>query len=194
MDEISLHILDIAENSVKAGAKNVVIEINESDKLVSVVITDDGRGMDGATLRKAMSADPFLPERAGSGRGIPLLKNAAEQTGGEISVISHEGSGTSVSAVFVKESDDFIPLGDAAATVASLFAGAPDTDIRYKHSFPAGGETRTVGYDTKDLRKAVRDGSVPLVSAYLTVRDSIREEYEKIRKILTCEDGGSLLA
>ena len=98
MLELALHILDIAENSVRAGAKTVFIDITE-DRLrdrLEIEIRDDGAGMDEATVQRAM--DPFYTSKKVRrvGLGLPLLKEAAIRAGGSFTIDSHEGAGTHV--------------------------------------------------------------------------------------------------
>ena len=135
MKEISLHILDIVQNSVKAEAKNILIEIEESlekDRL-SIKIADDGCGMSEEFLKRVR--DPFTTTRTTrkAGMGISLLEAAANQTGGELSITSKLGEGTTLEVWFVLSSIDRAPLGDMAETMVTIISGAPDIDYIYRH-------------------------------------------------------------
>ena len=122
MQELSLNILDIAENSVKAGASLITVAVcyrPAADRL-TVTITDDGCGMDAETVRKV--TDPFYTTRTTRrvGMGLPLWKMAAEMTGGAMTVESAPGVGTTVTAVFGLSHIDRLPLGDLPQTMATL--------------------------------------------------------------------------
>ena len=126
MKELSLNILDIVENSTKAKAELVKIEIYESDELLSITITDDGTGMDEETLKSV--TDPFYTTRTTRkvGMGIPLFRLAVQQTGGEFSIesthvdVDAKNHGTEVRAIFNKTHIDFTPLGDIISTIITL--------------------------------------------------------------------------
>jgi hypothetical protein len=156
MKDLSLHILDIAANSVKAGASLIGIELLEEDPLFTVCVTDDGRGMDAELLSRV--TDPYTTTRRTRrvGLGVPLFKMAAEQTGGDFSVTSGTGKGTTVRASFIASHLDKPPLGDMASTLQTLIQGAPDIDVDYKHITPRGKAV----LDTRELR-GILDG-VPL--------------------------------
>ncbi|MCA1746858.1 MAG: ATP-binding protein, partial [Bacteroidales bacterium] len=102
MKEIALHILDIAENSLNAGANKVEIriELNRADKRLRIEISDNGKGMSREMLSR--TADPFFTSRTTRkvGLGIPLLRQHAEMTGGSVELRSAENKGTTVQAAF----------------------------------------------------------------------------------------------
>jgi hypothetical protein len=155
MKELSLNILDIAQNSLAAGASLVEIRIEETEARLEFVITDNGCGMSAETVKNVLS--PFSTTRTTRkvGMGLPLLKLAAEQTGGEIKISSvprgtaGAQSGTTVRAVFNKMSIDFTPLGDVTSTLLTLIQGNPETDFLYAHRF--GGKTAEL--DTREIRE-----------------------------------------
>ena len=131
MQDLSLHILDIAENGIRAGGSKIVIDILEDesqDKFV-ICIEDDGKGMDEETQKKALN--PFFSTKDGKkyGLGLPLLAQAAQQTDGELKVDSKEGKGTKVTAVFQLSHPDMKPLGDILETMMVLVAGNPSTQF-----------------------------------------------------------------
>ena len=139
MKELSLNILDITENSVKAGATLTEIDIEERGNRLTLTIRDDGKGMSEEILRGV--TDPFYTTRTTRkvGLGLPLLKLAAEQSGGEMTVESTSidddpvNHGTTVTASFYKDSIDFTPLGDVVTTILTLVQGHPDTDSLFTH-------------------------------------------------------------
>lgn len=135
MRELSLNILDIAQNSIKANAKLISIDIviSTSKDRLYVDIKDDGQGMDAETLKKA--TDPFYTERTTRkvGMGLPLFKHAAEITGGSFSVDSAKGEGTHVKAELRLSSLDLLPLGNLTETIMTLILGAEHHDIEFSY-------------------------------------------------------------
>ena len=136
MKEISLNILDIADNSVKAGATLTEIYVDEAGDKLTLTIKDDGCGMNEETVKSV--TDPFYTTRKTRkvGLGIPLLKLACEQTGGWLSITSsvdEDTHGTTVTAVFFKNHIDFTPLGDVISSIVTLIQGHPDTDFLFRH-------------------------------------------------------------
>ena len=139
MKELSLNILDVAENSVKAGASLTQILLTEQDNVLTLEIVDDGCGMSEDVVRSVV--DPFYTTRTTRkvGMGIPLLKLACEQTGGSLTIssVTQESDpvnhGTHVTATFHTDHIDFTPLGDVSASVLTLIQGHPDTDFLFRH-------------------------------------------------------------
>ncbi len=138
MEDLSLHILDIAENATRAGGKRIVIEIaeNEDEDRLTIRIEDDGKGMDAQTLEEA--TNPFFTTKGGKrfGLGLSLLAQAARQTGGELTIESREGVGTRVIAVFRPSHPDMKPMGNIAETMAILIAGNPAVRFVFDHRTP----------------------------------------------------------
>ena len=165
MKELSLNILDITENSVKAGAPLTAITLEQTADTLTVSIADDGCGMDAETVRGV--TDPFYTTRTTRpvGMGLPLLRLVAEQTGGSLTVASRDEAhypddhGTTVTAVFHTDHIDCPPLGDVIATVVTLIQGHPDRDFLFTHRRPTGDP---VELDTRQLRQILED--VPLDS------------------------------
>ncbi len=136
MQDISLHVLDIVENSIRAGAsevKVVVFEDREEDML-KVEIEDDGHGMDEETLRNA--ADPFFTskEEKRVGLGIPLLAQAASEGGGRFEITSEKGGGTKITAIFTWSHPDRKPLGDLDGTMQLLKFTHPEISFLYAYN------------------------------------------------------------
>ncbi len=135
MEDLSLHILDIAENAVAAGATRVLIAVNENSArdLFSLRVADNGRGMSREERRRAL--DPFFTTgRKRTGLGLPLLAQTAGQCGGRLSLESVPGRGTRVTARFRLSHVDRPPLTKIPETVMTLVFGHPDVDIRYRHT------------------------------------------------------------
>jgi hypothetical protein len=136
MRELSLHLLDIAENGVSAGAQNITITILEdlrTDRL-QLAVEDDGRGMDAAMVSQV--TNPFITTRTTRkvGLGIPLLKLAAEMCAGGLTVESTPNVGTIVNVDFQRSHIDRMPLGDVVGTMLSLLIGWPQVHwvLRYR--------------------------------------------------------------
>jgi len=131
MQELSLNILDVAQNSVRAGATLTEITVDEqpADDRLTISIRDNGCGMAPEQVRQV--TDPFFTTRTTRrvGLGVPLLKMAAELTGGSLEITSEPGRGTSLRAVFGLNHIDRMPLGDIAATICSLVQCNPDIDF-----------------------------------------------------------------
>ncbi len=179
MKELSLNILDIAENSVKAGATLTEITIEEIGEILTLTIRDDGCGMTEEVLNSV--TNPFYTTRTTRkvGMGIPLLKLACEMTGGSLNITSHhkdshpENHGTTVRAVFNKNHIDFTPLGDVTESIVTLIQGHPDTDFLFLHKK---GE-KEISLDTRELKAVL--GDVPLNSydVIVWIRDYLNEQY-----------------
>lgn len=180
MPEISLNILDVAQNSVKAGAKLVRLDVNADFALnrLTVVIGDDGCGM--TPEQVAAVTDPFFTTRTTRkvGLGVPFFKLAAESTGGSFSIESEPGRGTVVTAVFVLDSIDRMPLGDMTGTVHTLITMNETMDFVY--TFSVDGESFTL--DTREFRDILGPVSFtePEVSGY--IRDYLNENTEEVKK------------
>jgi hypothetical protein len=158
MKELALHLLDIAENSVAAGARTISIAVEEDlahDRL-RLSVCDDGQGMDPALLARA--GDPFATTRTTRkvGLGLPLLKAAAEACNGSLQLASALGQGTCLAAEFQHSHLDRMPLGDLAGTWLTLLAAHPDVHWQFHYcSGPA-----AFLFDDEDLKREL--GEVPL--------------------------------
>ncbi len=158
MKEISLHILDIAENSIAAGAKNIRIAVVEDlmhDQLTAQV-EDDGRGMDEDTVKKVV--DPFVTSRTTRkvGLGIPLLKEAAELCNGAFNIQSAPGKGTLVEVDFQFSHIDRMPLGDLAGTYLTLLIANPEVEWYFQHQSIFGmieQDNKSFSFDSRILKK-----------------------------------------
>ena len=182
MKELSLNILDIAENSVKAQATLVEIAITEDDEVLSICISDNGVGMTKEILKSVI--DPFCTTRTTRkvGMGIPLFKFAAEQTGGDLTIRSshisesHEGHGTVVEARFYKKHIDFTPLGDVISSITTLIQGHADIDFLFTH---VSGEL-SVTLDTRELRAVLEDVPLDTFEVLSWIKENLAEQYNQI--------------
>jgi anti-sigma regulatory factor (Ser/Thr protein kinase) len=156
MEDLSLHILDIAENATRAGATLIEIEVLEDEKrdLLEISIRDNGRGMDPEMLERA--TDPFSTTRTTRrvGLGLSLLQQAANEAGGDLILKSEPGRGTRVAATFQKSHIDRKPIGDLGSTLTALIMGNPRLDFVYFSNL--GGEETEV--DTRVIRDQLGGG------------------------------------
>jgi len=134
MEDISLHILDIVENSLEANAKNVKIKLMENEKkdVLILEIKDDGEGMDENTKRQAIN--PFFTTKKGKrvGLGLAFLAQSAEEAGGKIKIESKKGKGTKVTATFTLSHIDRKPLGNLEETIKCLKGAHPEVNFSFK--------------------------------------------------------------
>ena len=178
MKELSLHILDIAQNSITAGASLVQIEIAEdtaADTLI-ITVTDNGKGMSEEFLKKVR--DPFTTTRKTRpvGMGISLFESAAKACDGGFDITSKLGAGTTVKAWFKRSHIDREPVGDMAETFVTIIGTNPDIDYTYTHIF--NGESFCI--DTREMRRVL--GEVPLTQfeVIMWIKDSIYESLNNI--------------
>lgn len=185
MKELSLNVLDIAENSVKAGASLTQILINETADEIVISIIDDGCGMTAETLSAVQN--PFFTTRTtrSVGMGIPLFKMQAVLTGGDFKISSRHKSefpdscGTEVTASFKKNHIDCTPLGDIIASITTLIQGHPDTDFLFNHKT----ENGEIGLDTREMRQILGE-DVPL-NSYDVIKwaeEYLSEQYSEANK------------
>jgi len=136
MEDLSLHLLDIMENSIAASASRIEITIAEDTlgDLLSLEIRDNGKGMDAEARSKAL--DPFFTTRTTRrvGLGLPLLAQAARQSGGTFELVSEPGRGTTVKAAFQLSHPDMKPLGDIAETLRTILVSRPELDLRFRYT------------------------------------------------------------
>jgi len=153
MKDLSLHILDIAQNSISAGARNLEISIAEDLAANSLVIEvkDDGRGMSAEVLERV--TDPYYTSRTTRkvGLGIPLFKQNAEATGGSLHIDSEQGRGTWLKVTFVHDHLDRPPFGDMAGVIVLLTGASPHIRFVYNHQV----DDAQYVFDTDEVKEAL---------------------------------------
>lgn len=158
MKELSLHLLDIAENSIAAGAKNISITISENTRtdLLQVSVEDDGHGM--SEEMAAQVTDPFVTTRTTRkvGLGIPLLKFAAESCKGSLELNSRRGVGTTIAVRFQRSHIDRMPMGDLASTILHLVIANPQVHWVFEYGF----NDRLAVFDDAPIKQEL--GDVPM--------------------------------
>lgn len=180
MNELSLHILDICQNSIKANSTLIEIIINENiqDNQYQILIHDNGCGMNQKTLSEV--ADPFFTTRTTRkvGLGVSLFKMAAEMTEGSFNITSTINEGTSINAIFKANHIDRAPLGSIEETISILVLNEAEIDIYYEHNF----NNNKYVFDTREIRK-VLDG-IPFTdyNVILWIKNNIKEGILDIHK------------
>ncbi|NLE84554.1 MAG: ATP-binding protein [Chloroflexi bacterium] len=175
MRELALHILDIAENSISAGASQVEISVvrNTRENQLVISVRDNGNGMDEEMLARVIN--PFVTSRTTRkvGLGIPMLKQAAEACNGGLTVDSQPGKGTEITATFQNNHIDRMPLGNLADTFLSLLIGTPD--VNWVLDYQA--DDQVFHFDDREVKAAIE--GMPLtdyrVIEYLTatIKDGV---------------------
>jgi hypothetical protein len=185
MREIALHLLDIAENSVAANAKNITLTVCEDlqgDQLTASVI-DDGKGM--SAEMTASVVDPFVTSRTTRkvGLGIPLFKDAAESCNGRLVINSEIGKGTRLDVEFQHSHIDRMPLGDLATTMLTLFVAYPQIHWLFNYTaIPAKGtpEEKFV-FDTQPVMAELGDMSLTEPDVLAFIREYIESGVARVR-------------
>ncbi len=173
MLELSLHILDIAENSIRARARRGMIDMTEdreADRL-TLEIRDDGKGMTEEERKRAL--DPFYTTKKVRrvGLGLPMLAQAAANTGGSLEIESNPGSGTRVRVAFGLSHIDRQPLGDLPGTIVALIAGSPDVHFVYRHHR----DGRAYKLDTDEIKREIEDVPINHIEVLKYIRHDVED-------------------
>ena len=183
MDELSLYVLDITMNSVRAGATESEITLREEGEWLDFSVTDNGCGMKKEQVDKL--TNPFFTTRKTRkvGLGIPFLTMLAEMTGGGVTITSkheseHADHGTTTAARFGRHHIDFIPLGDMVDTVKTLIQGAPEINFTYRHITDSG----EVSLSCSELREVLGE-DIPLnePEILMWIDGNLREQYAELK-------------
>ena len=180
MRELSLNILDIAQNSISAGASLTEIVVNENtkEKTLLIGIYDNGCGMTEEQVKSVI--DPFFTTRTTRkvGMGIPLFKMSCEQTGGKFTIESEKGVGTKINALYKTDSIDFTPLGDIASTIVTIVSMNADKEFLYRRVL----DDKEFIFSTVEIKK-ILDG-VPLSepSVMNWIEEYLNEQYIELLK------------
>lgn len=181
MQELSLNILDIAQNCISAGASLVEIDIEvfgQRQEMLGITVRDDGAGMDRRTLQRVES--PFFTSRTTRkvGMGIPLFKQAAQMSGGSFSIDSRPGNGTVVKAVFDTSNIDCAPLGEVWDTVGILIQMNPDVDFVYRVK----NGREVFECDTRYLKQVMEGRGLGDIAVIQWIKEYIEENQFEILK------------
>ncbi|MDR3076041.1 MAG: ATP-binding protein [Synergistaceae bacterium] len=180
LEDLSQHVLDIAENSIMADATDVLVELVEDKgaNKVSMTVEDNGKGMSPEFLSRV--TDPFTTTRTTRrvGMGLPFLKQSAELCGGEFILRSEQGRGTHTEAIFAHDSIDRPPMGDIPATMMALFMGHPEINWKYVHHI----DGKEFSLTTEELVEVLEDRELLRTTEVgLWIRDQIRDALDEMR-------------
>ena len=178
MTEISLNVLDVAQNSIRANASLVEISVCADRKTDWLIITikDNGFGMTAEQVQKV--TDPFFTTRTTRkiGLGIPFFKFAAESTGGSFNIESEVGVGTIVTAVFGLSNIDRMPLGDMTSTIHMLITLNTTIDFVYTYKI----DDREFKLDTREFREVLGNVSFDLIDVSTYIREYLTENKQEV--------------
>jgi len=174
MKDLSLHILDIVENSVAASANKIEIRISEDKKknLLSVEVIDNGTGMDEETRKKAL--DPFYTSKTVRrfGFGLSLLSEAAKAGNGHFSIQSEKGEGTRIKADFQYSHIDRKPLGDMGQTIITIVIGNPEIDLIYVHKK----NSHKYSLDTRKIKARLKEAPINSPAGIRMIREDLKKD------------------
>jgi hypothetical protein len=179
--EISLHILDIVQNSIAAGASSIKITAlaDTANDLLTVAIADNGRGMSAETIERAMS--PFWTTRTtrSVGLGIPMFAAAAEACQGGLWITSEVGKGTRTEARFKLSHIDRAPFGDIGATIVDLIVANPQISFRYEQKM----DQKVFYLDTEDIHRELGQAPIDALPVRRWMKDYMAEGISRIGAI-----------
>jgi hypothetical protein len=178
MLELSMHILDIAQNSLAAGANRIEIRIGEdwTEDVLRIEVRDNGRGMSPEAVARV--TDPFFTSRTTRevGLGLSLFKEAAERCEGGLEIHSEEGKGTAVAARFRLDHFDRAPLGDMAETMEVLIAANPEVEFTYEHQVNG----QTYSLETREMKEVLGPVGIDDPAVLGFIRQDIQLGLKKI--------------
>lgn len=178
MNELSLYILDIVQNSIKAEAQNIYLTLNEDEKnnLLTIEVIDDGKGMSQEILKKVMS--PFYTTRTTRkvGLGLPLFKELCMLCEGDLKIESMENVGTKLFATFKLNHIDLPPLGDIIESLYILITNEQDANIYYKHIV----NDKEFSFNTKEIKEALDGISIKEPFVYGWFKDMVKEGLKEL--------------
>ncbi|MBP8691694.1 MAG: ATP-binding protein [Sedimentibacter sp.] len=178
MKEISMHILDITMNSIKADASLVEINVEDSKKnnWLKITVTDNGRGMSREIIDKV--TDPFFTTRTTRkvGLGIPMLKEACERCGGYLKIESELGKGTKVLCCFERDNIDRAPLGNMGETIMTIINSGNNFDLIYTHKTDRG----EFIFDTREVKEMLEGMDIYDINVLLWIKEYINENIKAL--------------
>lgn len=182
MQDLSLHVLDIVENSIRAKASLIKINIMEAvtDNKLTMSIEDNGKGMEKAFLQQV--TDPFITTRTTRriGLGLSLLKQNCELSGGELKIVSKLGKGTKVIATMVYDHIDRLPLGDMASSFGVLIQANPHVDFIYTHQY----EKKQFTLNTLEVKETLQGVPINELEIIQWIKEYITLNLQEIRSNL----------
>jgi len=180
MKELSLHILDITQNSIRADATLVALMISESipENNLTIIIDDNGNGIPADKLKTI--SDPFVTSRTTRkvGLGLALFKAAAEACDGFFEITSEFGVGTKVVGSFRRDHIDRVPLGNMADTIVTMVMSFGVADLIYEHNY----NHRSFIFDTREIKETLGITSLNEIDILNWIREFIKEGLEEIKE------------
>ncbi len=176
-------LADIVQNSIEAASKTIAVTWRQEEQLLSVTVIDDGKGMDEKQVEKAL--DPFYTDGVKHaarkvGLGLPFLVQLTESTGGEFSLTSRAGEGTTVSFTVPLSHIDTPPIGDLVSTMTSLFSYPGESEIEFFRSLSAGGRIEEYEISRSSLLEVLGElntvGNMLLMKEFLQSQETAVEE------------------
>lgn len=178
MQELSLNILDIAQNSIRAGANLIGISVVRSmiDNKMTIIVEDNGCGMSKEKIEQV--TNPFFTTRTTRpvGLGVPFFKMSAEMTGGNFKIESEVGAGTTVTATYVLDHIDLMPLGDMASTMVSLISVNPEIDFTYRYGYNG----KEFLLDTREIKQILEGLPVNSPEVLMFIKEFIEENTKQV--------------
>lgn len=179
MKELSLHILDIAQNSVRAKASNVIISVEELKEcnLFRFTIDDDGVGISDDILKTIKN--PFTTTRTTRkvGLGIPLLNSTCELCNGKLDIRRKEDKGTILVTEMEYNNIDRPPMGDIASTVVGLICSNPLIHFVYSHSY----NKNTFVLDTDEINEILDGTPITDTKIYTWLKEYVKENIDSLK-------------
>ncbi|MGI6574006.1 MAG: ATP-binding protein [Fermentimonas sp.] len=180
MTDLAMHMMDIAQNSIRAEARSIGIDIEERSGNCTLMlrVTDDGKGMSHETVEKLV--DPFFTTRDTRrvGLGIPFLKMTCEQAGGGLQIISKEGEGTTIEATYRTDNIDCLPMGDVPGYLSLLLKANPKVAFRFSYRVD---EAEFI-LDTEELREQGIEWEAAGMLA--VIKEYIRENMNEVGRVM----------
>jgi anti-sigma regulatory factor (Ser/Thr protein kinase) len=179
--ELSLHILDIVQNSIKAGASLIELYIveNSAENIFSIKVKDNGCGMNEETVKNVVN--PFFTTRTTRkvGLGLPLLQEAALRCNGTFDIQSEKGVGTSVFCTFDRDSIDRAPLGDISSTIMTIVNSLENCELIYIHVL----DDKDYEFSTMKVKEILEEINLKSYDILLWIKEYIEESSKKLYNI-----------
>ena len=176
MEEIAMYILDIVNNSLKAGSKNIHVYIRDSQQynIIDILIVDDGCGMDEETLKKV--TDPFFTSRTtrNVGLGVPMFKDSVEMTGGYFVIDSRKSVGTTLNGTYIRDHLDTPPMGNLIDTIMTLLQYDENVDYIFEYST----DDHEFLFNTIDIKNILEDVSITDYNVLMWLKDYLKEGFK----------------
>jgi len=179
--ELSLHILDIVQNSIKSGASLIELSIVEKnvENIFNIIIKDNGCGMDEETVKNVVN--PFFTTRTTRkvGLGLPLLQEAALRCNGTFDIESKKGIGTRVSCSFEKDNIDRAPLGDISSTIMTIVNSLEDCEFIFMHKV----DEKFYEFSTRKIKEILEENDLKSSEILIWIKEYIEESTKELYNI-----------